>query len=319
MTPIGRARIADRRHDDERTSGPPDLGDTTDAATGDDAGDDESSSSSIDPEDAVDWIERVMRVGWLAKGFVFVVIGVLALDLAFGTSFGGSGGSGERADQRGALRSIAEEPVGTALLIAIAGGLAVFAVWKLVQAFAARSTDVDPLGVAKRLGWAGLGLFYGALGWTALELALGSSGAGRSDGTSPSALTARVMAATGGRWLVGGVGAVVLIVAAYHLRKGLTYDFVDDLATDDLDESTERWIGRFGVGGFVARAVVLAVSGWFLIRAAVRFDPSEAVGLDGALRQLTEVTYGRAVLGAVSVGLLVAGVYDMATFRRQRM
>jgi len=285
-----------------------------------------SVDTDIGAEDAVDWIERITRFGWIGKGFVYLVVGVLAFRIAvqqWESSSTGSGSGGTQANQQGALRSIADEPLGTVLLLALAVGLGIFTIWKLVQAFAGRSGDVGPLNLAKRVGWAGLGIFYGALAWTAARLAFegsGSSSGGSSGGaTSPQALTARFLDLPGGRLIVAAVGIGVIVIAGYHVRKGVTYDFIDDLDTDDLTDDEERWLGRFGVGGFVARGVVLGLSGWFLIRAAVQFDPSDAVGLDGALRRLADLTYGRVLLVVVSVGLIVAGAYDMATFRRQRM
>lgn len=287
-----------------------------------------STPTSVDAEDAVDWIERITRFGWIGKGFVYLVVGVLAFRIAvqqWEPSSTGSGDGGTKANQQGALRSIADEPLGTVLLVALAAGLGIFTIWKLVQAFAGRSGDVGPLNLAKRVGWAGLGIFYGALAWTAARLAFESPGSGSSSGgssggdTSPQALTARFLDLPGGRLIVAAVGIGIIVIAGYHVRKGVTYDFIDDLETDDLDDEEERWLGRFGLGGFVARGVVLGLSGWFLIRAAVQFDPSDAVGLDGALRRLADLTHGRVILVAVSLGLVIAGAYDMATFRRQRM
>lgn len=288
-----------------------------------------STPTSVDAEDAVDWIERITRFGWIGKGFVYLVVGVLAFRIAvqqWEPASTGSGADGAgAANQQGALRSIADEPLGTVLLVALAVGLGIFTIWKLVQAFAGRSGDVGPLNLAKRVGWAGLGTFYGTLAWTAARLVFGSSGSGSGSGsssggdTSPQALTARFLDLPGGRLIVAAVGIGVIVIAGYHVRKGVTYDFIDDLDTDDLDDEEERWLGRFGLGGFVARGVVLGLSGWFLIRAAVQFDPSDAVGLDGALRRLADLAYGRVILVAVSLGLVIAGAYDMATFRRQRM
>lgn len=285
-----------------------------------------SVDAGIDAEDAVDWIARITRVGWIGKGFVYLVVGVLAFRIAvqqWDSGSSGSGNGGTQANQQGALRSIADEPLGTVLLAALAAGLAIFMVWKLVQAFAGRSGDLGPLNLAKRVGWAGLGIFYGTLAWTSARLAFGgsgsSSGGSSGGGASPQSLTARFLELPGGRLIVAAVGVVVIVIAGYHVRKGVTYDFIDDLDTDDLDDDEERWLGRFGLGGFVARGVVLGLSGWFLIRAAIQFDPSDAVGLDGALRRLADLAYGRVLLVVVSVGLIVAGAYDMATFRRQRM
>ncbi len=108
-------------------------------------------------------------------------------------------------------------------------------------------------------------------------------------------------------------------MAGYHLHKGLTYGFVDDLGTTDLSPSAERWLGRLGVGGFAARAFVLAVVAFFLAKAAVQFDPDEAVGLDGARREFASVTYGRVVIVFVGIGMMIAGASDMFTFRRQQL
>lgn len=276
----------------------------------------------------VAWIERVTRFGWLSKGFVFVVIGVLAVRIA---TESWSNGSQVQADQSGALRTVADQPLGPYLLLALALGLAVFSVWKLVQAVVAGSAGLDPLGIVKRIGWFGLGVFYGALAFAAVHLAYlrtdgdpttGSSGnatGGSGRTTQPSHLTARILGAPGGRVLVIVVALVIVAIGVYHLRKGLTREFIDDIDTEDLDERQERWLGAFGLIGFVARALVLGVAGWFLAKAAVEFDPAEAVGLDGALRELATLTYGRIILGAVGVGLVVAGLYDMTVFRRQQI
>lgn len=277
---------------------------------------------------AVDWLVELTRAGWLAKGFVFVVIGALAIRIAVDGMAGGDGSVGRRgpnADQGGALRAISDTGMGGVLLVLLAVGLVVFAVWNVTQAVIPDSADANLLGVCRRIGWAGLGAFYGLIGWAAWSLATGdgsrpTGGATSGDaGDTATALTARLMGAPGGRLLVAAVGVVVLAVAAFHLHKGVTFGFVDDLDTDDLSDRTETRIGWFGVAGFVARALVLAVAGWFLLRAAIQFDPTEAVGLDGALRELATVALGRLLLLVTGGGLLLAGVYDMVTFRRQTM
>jgi hypothetical protein len=276
-------------------------------------------------DSAVDWVRRLARIGWLSKGFVFIVIGVLAIQIAL-TDWNGNGSEAD-ADQEGALQAVADQPFGVGLLTATAIGLALFMVWNLAQAFIPDSTDLDLLGIIQRIGWFGLGLFYGFLAFTGLRLAWTEANAGDGGGaaengddeTEPEELTARLFELPGGRWIAGLIAIGVLVVAGYHLYKGVSRQFVDDLDTDGLSDSQETWLGRFGVVGFAARAFVLAATAWFLAQAAINYDPDEAEGLDGALRELASVVYGQILLVVVGLGLVFAGGYDMVTFRRQRL
>ncbi len=279
-----------------------------------------------DPDTTISWITRITRFGWLSKGLVFVLIGVIAIRVA--TTRWQQPDS--EATQAGALRIVSSQPFGAVVLFAMSVGLVVFTVWNVTQAVIRDSTGIDLLGVIKRIGWFGLGLFYGLIAFVGFRLAVsevdspsGGTDSGTStsssESTSPPALTARLLDATGGRFVAILIALVVVVVAGYHLHKGLTYGFVDYLDTDDLSAAQKEWLGRLGVGGFVARAFVLAVVAFFLAKAAIEFNAEEAVGLDGALREVASVAYGRVVIVFVGVGMVVAGAYDMATFRRQRL
>jgi hypothetical protein len=76
-----------------------------------------------------------------------------------------------------------------------------------------------------------------------------------------------------------------------------------------MSETARRWTTRAGVVGYLARAVVLVLIGVFLVRAALEYDPNEAVGLDGALQKLAHQTFGPVLLGVVAAGLAVYGVF----------
>ena len=285
-----------------------------------------SSGMADDPDTTISWLTRVTRFGWLSKGLVFVIMGIIAVRVAT-TRWEQPDAD---ATQTGALRVVAAQPFGSLLLVAMSLGLAVFTVWNLTQAVIRGSTDLDAFGVLKRIGWFGLGIFYALIAFLGFRLAtseLGSPEAGTDSpdtngstgDASPVALTARLLDVPGGRVAAIAIALGVVIIAGYHLHKGVTYGFVDDLDTTGLSPSTEEWFGRLGVGGFVARAFVLAVVAFFLAKAAVEFDPNEAVGLDGALREFASVAYGRVVIVFVGVGLAIAGIYDMVTFRRQQL
>lgn len=264
-------------------------------------------------DSATEVAETLTRAGWLAKGFIFVVIGFLGVNIAR------QGYSSDDADQSGALSAIAAGPAGGALVSVVGLGLLLFAAWQFWLALT-RPAD-SPLNVAKRIGWTGLGVGYGMLGVTGLEIGVsGNEGGSNDDGvTSPEGVANLAFEIPGGRFLVAAIGIGTIVVGAYHVRKGWQTDFLEDIDTEGLSDPKQKILGGLGAIGFTARALMLGIAGVLFIVAAWQFDSQEAAGLDQSLRTLAEVTPGRITIGAASLGLVGAGVYDMVTFRRQQL
>nr|MBA3365688.1 DUF1206 domain-containing protein [Actinomycetota bacterium] len=118
-----------------------------------------------------------------------------------------------------------------------------------------------------------------------------------------------------GKWIVGAVGLAFLAAAGANGYQVLTQKFKEELKTGQMSAAEERWIARIGVFGHAARMVVFGLVGIFLIRAAIQYDPQEAIGLDGALRKVASADYGRYLLGAVAAGL---GAYGLFCFLQAR-
>jgi hypothetical protein len=148
------------------------------------------------------------------------------------------------------------------------------------------------------------GAFYAFLCYTTVAILLGS----HSD-SSEKQHTEAVLDWTGGRWVVGAIGLGVLGWGLGSAYRGITQSFKDDLHTERMSETGRRWTIRAGVVGYLARAVVFVLIGVFLIRAALEYDPDEAVGLDGALQKLAQQTFGPLLLGIVAAGLVAYGLF----------
>lgn len=255
------------------------------------------------------------RVGYAAKGLVFMVIGALAARLAFGMGGGAT-------DQRGALFVIGQGPLGTITLLVIGVGLLGYMAWRIVSAAtdAERKGD-DPSSIAVRLGGAARGIGYGALGVQALrELGTRGVAAANSSGAQAEHWTARLLALPFGRALVLAAAAAFVGYAGYQLYKAASQERVSrhlDLVEAGPEKS--RWIIRFGQFGIAARAVVFALVGVFLAKAAWQYDPSEAGGLQDSLIALARAPYGPVVLGVVALGLVAYGAYQVATARYRHM
>jgi hypothetical protein len=249
------------------------------------------------------------RFGLVARGVSYGIIGILALQLAFGAG-------GKATTQRGALLEIVERPFGRALLIAMIIGLASYAVWRLVRAGIGHGTqDADNAG--ERIAGAASGLGYIALSFTAVQILVGANSGGGTN--SPKRTTGGVLDWTGGTMIVGAIGTVLIGVALYQGYAGLSKRFLKDSNTAQMSRDVERAFTAIGVFGHLARMVVFGLVGYGLVKAAISYDPRNAVGLDGALSQVSHYSYGPILLGLVAVGLIGFALYSIADARYRKI
>ncbi|MBO1332839.1 DUF1206 domain-containing protein [Streptomyces sp. VRA16 Mangrove soil] len=248
------------------------------------------------------------RAGFVARGLVYLLIGLLALRIAF------SDGASQQADRGGALAEVARQPFGLGLVWAIGVGFAGLAVWRLSQALTRGES------VGHRLLAAGRFVFYGVVGWSVIAFAAGnrSSGSGDTDRQSKD-LTATALDHTGGVWLVGTVGAGFVIAGGWLAVRAVRRAHLRRLRTSEMSRRVRRVVDVLGTVGGTARGVVCAAAGVFVIVAAVRREPGRAKGMDDTLRSFAHTPAGPWLLVAVAVGLAVFGVFSCAEARWRRL
>jgi hypothetical protein len=249
-------------------------------------------------------VEGLARLGLAARGLVYVVIGLLAAQVALGR--------GGEADRNGALAAIKKQPFGEVLLVVLAIGFTGYAAWRLLEA-AVGHTDSDPgvKRVGKRLGSGARGVLYASFAVTTVRFL--TSGGGSGDKTKP--MTARAMAMTGGQLLVGLVGAAVIGGGLFMAYRALKKKFMDKLDLQSASGTTRTVAERLGLTGLLGRGLVFCLIGGFLVEAAVTFDPAKAKGLDAALKTLAQQAYGTVLLLVAAVGLLAFGAWSFVEAR----
>ncbi len=169
-----------------------------------------------------------------------------------------------------------------------------------------RTASNEPADGSTRLGKA---VIYGALGISALKIAIGSGGGG---GDDTDTLTARLMALPLGPLLVGAVGVVILVIGGTHIYKGFTEKFKEDLkATGSTGTSGRLYIG-LGKVGYISKGIALLVVGGLFVYAAWTHDPDKSGGLDQALRTILEQPFGAPLLVLIAAGLACYGLFCFA-------
>ncbi|MFJ8001520.1 DUF1206 domain-containing protein [Streptomyces sp. NPDC096310] len=258
-------------------------------------------------------MDMAARWGFAARGVIYLLIGALALRVAFGDGGGSEGG--RQADRGGALAELAAKPMGAVLLWALGAGLVGMALWRLSEAlFGAAGPDGRKAG--KRLLSAGRAVFYGFTAYSVLAFAAGDqgSGSGSSDQESRD-VTARALELPGGRWIVGIAGAGIAAAGLWIGVRAVLRKYHKHLKLAGMSRPARRFVDVTGVGGGSARGILFTAAGVFVVLAAVAYEPDRAKGFDDTLRSFTETPAGPWLLALVAVGLMLFGLFSWAMAR----
>ena len=224
--------------------------------------------------------EALARAGFVARGVIYGVIGILAVKLAIGAG-------GKTTSQSGALKTIAQQPFGEVLLILVAIGLAGYSLWRLTRALLGHGPEDTDSGF-ERLAAFGSGVAYALICAIAVEILIGS--AGNSSSGSPKHPTAGVGGWPAGTWIVGSREWRSAALPRTRAIEASVTNSWDHSKTEEMSPGVRKWITWIGTFGHLARMVVFGLIGIFVIKAAVDYNPDKAVGLDGALAKLANQT-----------------------------
>lgn len=251
------------------------------------------------------------RAGMVCYGVVHVLVAFLGARVAVT-------GSGQRADQAGALEEVASNPFGELVLWVLAIGLFAFGLWQAMLAVTGYSwRRKKRTRVFKRIGAAVRVVIAISVGVAAIRLATGNGGAGDSN-QKQQTFTAKLLELPAGRLLAGLVALVVLGFGVASISSGVRRSFMKDLDTTELPAGSQKWVRRTGMLGYIAKGVAVGIIAILLGLAAIRANPDEAGGLDAALRTLANQTFGPVLLFAVAVGFAAFGIYCFAAARSHR-
>lgn len=244
------------------------------------------------------------RVGYAVNGLLHILIGGIALGVAFGSN-------GE-ADQGGALAAVAAAPFGAALLWVLVVGLWGLGLFQVLEAVIIRGSDTEAWAGRAKEG--GKGVAYLAIGATAFTYARG----GGSDSSARSqSLTAQLLASPGGVALVLVLAAGVIAIGVYFIVKGAKKRFLSDITPPPPPAGRATTV--LGAVGYAAKGVAIMVVGILFAVAAFSSDATEASGLDGALGALAALPFGVVILCAIALGLIAYGVYCFVRARYARL
>lgn len=251
-----------------------------------------------------DWMDKAIRAGLVAYGVVHLLVGWLALQLAFGESDG-------KATNKGAMQELAQQPFGEVLVWAIAIGMFLLVLWRGLETFVGHQDKDEGSDRWKARAVSAMkAIIYAAVGISALNVVIGAKSS-----KGGSSWTKTVMEWPAGQWIVAAAGAAVIIYGANHVRKGFTEDYAKHLDAEGKSGSTGRAYLMFGKVGYVGKGIAIAIVGALILYGGLTHDPKKSGSLDQALHKLLTYPFGQVALVVVAAGIICYGLFCFARAR----
>jgi hypothetical protein len=250
------------------------------------------------------WLQRFARFGFASIGIVYCLMGILTVLAALGLST-------KKGDKSEAFKVVYDQPFGKFLLITIAVGMAGYVTLRLLQAFFdTENKGSNAKGIATRLNYASSAIVYMSLILYAIKLANGNPGTG----DKRQFFVSKIMTYPMGEWIVGITGLVIIGVGVYQIYLGLSKRFMKlvKLYRANFHDGFEK----AGMIGYAARGLVFSIVGYFLVRAAINSNPSEADGTREAFDFLQH-NFGNLLMGIVALGLIAYGIFMFVRARHE--
>jgi hypothetical protein len=252
------------------------------------------------------FVETMTRLGYIVRGLVYGVIGVLAFQVAIGTGGGLN-------DTQGAISALSRPPLGGILLYFILVGLVGYSLWGVIRAGLDTPSKSGGLKeIVERVGFAVSGISYALLAYATYGLITAKASAAQNgaQGAQAQQTTASILSNSWGPWVIGLAGLIIIGIGASQIVRGLHADFTKQFEVYALSTYRRIWMDRLGRFGTAARGVVFTLVGVFLFLAGYHHDPTLAKGIDGVLTALLHQPAGPLLLGIVALGLVALGSYS---------
>lgn len=256
-----------------------------------------------------DKFDYAIRGGFVVYGVIHLVLAWLALQIAFGHQR-------SKASSTGAIQTLAKQPFGEFLVWVVAIGMFVLALWRLMEAWVGHEYYDSGKKWRKKAVSLGKAIIYGAIGVSALGVALGSGGGGKKGGKGGTdSFTAKIMNLPFGQVLVGAIGLAIIGYGLNMAYRGWTEKFLEHLDAEGKasDASTAyRWVGKIG---YIAKGAAVAAVGGLFLYAAITHKAKKSGGLDQALGKLAGEPYGQLLLTLIAGGIACYGLFCFARAR----
>lgn len=258
-------------------------------------------------------IKSIARIGFIAKGLIYCLIGILAFMSAFEV-----GGQTNKSTRKSAIFATVQHlPAGKPILILLTAGLLCYSFWRAVQFFNdTENKGSDFKGFCKRLRYLFSCIVYLSFAAVAFKTLRNDNQNKGSSGNQK--IVSALINKPFGQPLVFIVASIIASIGIYQIFYGISKKYKKHINTLNLQSGAAKYLLISGVAGYVSRGIVWLVIAWLMFRAALHVNAREAGDTTTAFDFLERSSYGSYLLGALASGLILYGIFNFVRARYEK-
>lgn len=252
------------------------------------------------------WISKIARIGLIAKGVVYIILGALAFMAAF--EIGGQ--SNTDTNKTAVFHSVKDFPGGIFILILLTAGLVCYSIWRWIQTFSA----TNDMGIkwTKRVRYFISGIVYLTLAGTAIQMIFWQE---ERSGDENQYWVSEILRHSFGQWLIGLGAFILAAVGIYQVYYGLSEKYKKHVQQLNLYSTGSSLLLRSGKIGYIARGIVWFIIAYFFLLAALHNNSNEAGDTGKVFGFIENSSFGSYLLGALGIGLVAYGFFNFIRAR----
>jgi hypothetical protein len=251
-------------------------------------------------------IKLLPRYGCIATGILYGSIGIIAILSFMKLKDGG-------ADESRLMAWLNQYTIGKILVFIILAGSLCYIIWRFYEAV------TDPYGYGKSAG--GISKRIGIALSTVADIMIVASafkyllmvGNTSEEDQLPMLrqMVGDLLQKQSGEVIIFSAGAIILITAVVQLIYGITRGYHERLEVEEFRPAMRETVHFWGITGYIARGIIIGITGWFYISAAITGDAGRVVDTDKAFDFIGD-NVGHAPFIIVAAGTIFYGLFMLA-------
>lgn len=266
-------------------------------------------------------IAKIRSLGFFMKGVVYIILGTLTFMAAFGWG-------GDVSNRTNVIKFLLDLPLGKALIGIAAIGLFAYSLWRFYQTIKRpkeKANDKKIKSIFKRIRYFYSGILYGAIAYSFAKPLIRALGGNReahvedNDNGEEKAALWELLSMDWGKALLWILAAIIAGQALQQFYIAYTAGFMKKIDNYPNVKHEYDFIKKSGRLGYISRGVVFGVLAFFIIQVILQHNANAYKGTEGALQYLLTFSYGTWLLGAIALGLILYGIFNVMVARHANL